>query len=158
MIRIALPLMLTALFVVAGCQKSGNVQAPKGTDAAANVDFSKQWPKDAVAQLTEEQRQYLLGQALVGIRGVEWLHSQEVLVSLGRDAVPSLIALVGSKDSTAAAAGPIPSASFKTLGEVANDTLVLIVQNRSSYRGEMPARTQDGWNKWLAANASTLAK
>jgi hypothetical protein len=121
------------------------------------LDFDKLWPKDEVAKLTPEQRQRLLDQALAGLKGNNWLHAQDVLISLGRDAGPGLMDLVGSKEPSAASEGPIPSAKVKTLGELAHDTLLLIVQNRSSYRGELPGRDQDAWKRWWAANSAVVA-
>ncbi len=156
MIRIALPALLAAL-VAAGCTGRSSASKKEGSDAAQAQEFSSLWPKSDAAALEPEARQRLLEQALVGLKGNDWQHAQDVLIALGRDSVPALIDMVGSKEPTAASAGPIPSAKVKTLGQLANDTLLLIVQNRSSYKGEMPARDQDSWKRWWAENSSRVA-
>jgi hypothetical protein len=155
MIRIALPVLLAVLFVAAGC--GGGANRKEGSEAAQALDFSKLWPKEEVAKLSPEQRQRLLEQALAGLKGTNWQHSQEVLVALGRDSGPGLINLIGSKEPSAASEGPIPSAKVKSVGNLAIDTLMLLVQTRSSYKGEMPARNQDAWKRWWAANSAAVA-
>ncbi|HOX07794.1 MAG TPA: hypothetical protein PK280_15445 [Planctomycetota bacterium] len=156
MIRIALPALLVVLFAAAGCDNAAAAKKKEGSQASQAETFKAMWPRDKVQKLTPEQRQDLLAQALVALKGVNWQHAQDALVSLGRDAGPSLIAMVGSAEPSAASAGPIPSAKVKSVGELAHDTLLLIVQNRSGYRGEMPARTAEAWQAWWTANSSSV--
>lgn len=155
MIRIALSAVLSVLVFAAGC--GGGANRKEGSEAMQALDFSKLWPKEEVANLSPEQRQRLLDQALTGLKGTNWQHAQEVLVALGRDSGPGLINLVGSKEPSAASEGPIPSAKVKSVGALAHDTLMLLVQNRSSYKGEMPARSQDAWKRWWSANSASVA-
>ena len=157
MIRTALPALLIVLCVAAGCDRRSAAAKKEGSEASQAVEFRNLWPQEETAKLTPEQRADLREQALVALKGNNWQHAQDVLVALGADAVPALIDLVGSKERSAASAGPVPSAKVKTMGELANDTLLLIVQNRSSYRGEMPARNQDAWRRWWADNATRVA-
>jgi hypothetical protein len=155
MIRIVLPALLVAFFAASGCAKSSAKK--EASDSAQAVEFKDLWPQEDVAKLSAEQRRDLLDQALVGLRGNNWQHAQDVLVRRGRAAVPALIDLVPSKEPSAASAGPIPNAKVKSLGELAHDTLLLIVQNRSGYRGQMPERSVDAWKRWWSANSAGVA-
>jgi hypothetical protein len=155
MIRIALSVLLVAFFAV-GCRNKSAASRKEGSDASQALEFSSLWPQEEVAKLTPEQRARLLDLALVGLQGNNWQHALDVLISLGSDSVPGLIAMVESKEPTAASKGPVPSAKVKSLGELAHDTLLLIVQNRSSYKGEMPARSQDAWQRWWADHSAQV--
>ena len=159
MIRIALPALLIALLAAAGCWGRSGSEPSKsvGADAAKALDLDKLWPQEQVAKLAPDQRQQLLEQSLAGLKGNNWRSAQDVLISLGRDSGPPLIDLVSSQEPSAASEGPIPSAKVKTLGELAHDTLLLLVQNRSPYRGELPARDPDAWKRWWAANSASVA-
>lgn len=159
MIRIALPALLIALLAAAGCG-GGSASDPSrsvGADAVKALDLDRLWPQERIAKLTPEQRQQLLEQALAGLKGNNWRSAQDTLVSLGRESGAPLIDLVGSQELSAASDGPIPSAKVKTVGELAHDTLLLLVQNRSTYRGELPGRDPDAWKRWWAANFTSVA-
>lgn len=158
MIRSALLVCGMVLVTVAAGCRSGSLTAggAKGPETAGvgAIDFDNIWPKEEVAKLTDEQRERLLTLALVGLKGVNWQHAREVLIALGRPAVAPLIAMVGSKELSASAAGTLPASPVRTVGELAHDTLLMIIDGRTGYRGEMPPRDAEAWRRWWAANNS----
>jgi hypothetical protein len=132
--------------------RSGQVQG-------LNIDFDKLWPKEEVAALTPAQRVKLLELALAGLKGNNWEHARDVLIVLGKDSAPPLIAQVESPELTAAAAAPIPvvvRSQVKTLGELSHDVLLQMVEYHSDYRGQLPVRERSAWEAWWARNGAGL--
>ena len=122
---------------------------------AQPVDFAKLWPKEEVAKLSAGDRKQLLELALVGLEGNNWQHARDVLIALSPDSVQPLIDLVANDKPSAASYSPAPPETrVKTIGEVAHDVLLEILVYRSNYRGELPARSQEAWKRWWAANGA----
>ena len=150
-----------ALFA-AGCGGPRTTRKPRDrgpTPEAGKIegiDFSRYWPRDEVLKLTPAERAKLLELALAGMRGTNWAHAGDVLVALGKDAVPALIQQVESSEETAAAAGPLPVTRVKTLGELSHDVLLRSVQYHSNYKGQLPARKRAAWEEWWKANGAKL--
>jgi hypothetical protein len=149
----------------AGCAPSTTTptKAKRGGPAPGpvveGIDFNRYWPRAEVVKLTDEQRAELLGLALTGLKGSNWDHAHDVLVSLGEYAIPSLIAQVESPELTQAGAAPVPvvlSSQVKTLGELSHDILLEIVQYHSEYKGQLPARTTAAWEAWWKQNEASF--
>ena len=161
MTRTVLFAMVVALAVAAlGCGKKPAAPVDSGKPSATipgAIDFEKLWPKEEVAKLTPDQRARLLELALVGLKGNNWQHAREVLVALGKDAIAPLINLVDSEEPSAAAGTqPLTVMKVKAVGELAHDTLLELVRYRSSYKGALPLRNKDAWNRWWTDNRSSL--
>jgi hypothetical protein len=121
------------------------------------IDFNRYWPRAEVVKLSDEERATLLELALVGIRGSNWDHARDVLVSLGEHAIPALVAQVEAPEATHAGAAPVPvvlGSGVKTLGELSHDVLLEIVQYHSEYKGQLPVRSKDAWEAWWKQNAA----
>jgi len=163
-----LSVFATSLAVLAaGCGKKGAGKPSRrrgrkvavGRVDATGIDFDRYWPREEVEKLSPEQSAKLLELALAGLKGNNWEHASDVLVALGKQAMPSLIKQVESNEPTAAAAAPLPvvvNAGVKTLGQVSHDVLLEIVEYHSNYKGRLPARNTVAWEGWWKKNEAGL--
>ncbi len=153
--------------LAAGCGEKGakkprkkrGRKAPVRRVDATGIDFDRYWPREEVAKLTTKQRATLLELALKGLKGNNWEHARDVLVALGKEAMPSLMKQVESTEATAAAAAPLPvvvNSGVKTLGQVSHDVLLQIVEYHSNYKGHLPARNTVAWEAWWKKNEAGL--
>lgn len=152
--------------VASGCGRSRS-RAPRSSEKVRitrggeglGIDFDRYWPRAKVDKLSPEQRAKLLELALVSLKGNNWEHARDVLVSLGRDSFSPLIAQVESDDLTAAASAPFPvvnRSGVKTLGQLSHDVLLEIVEYHTNFKGQLPVRSNVAWAKWWEQNKSGL--
>ena len=162
MSRNVLPVTVMALALVAGCgfgRRSSRTRRPQESARVASIsgiDIDRYWPREEVVNLSPEDRAKLLELGLAGLKGNNWQLAKDTLVSLGKESVPDLIQLLSSAAPTAAAAGPLPVTRVKTLGELAGDTLLEIVQYHSNYVGQLPPCDQAAWAAWWDQHGAGL--
>lgn len=164
MSRTASYLILFAAFalVASGCRTRGPRAPRPGRGSVGRrgpvtgIDFDRYWPHEEVVKLTSTERAKLLELALAGMKGNNWAHAGDVLVALGKGALPALIKQVDSSEATAAASGPLPVTDTKTIGELSHDILLRSVQYHSNYKGQLPVRKKAAWEEWWKQNQASL--
>ncbi|HLX63980.1 MAG TPA: hypothetical protein VKX17_22095 [Planctomycetota bacterium] len=90
-----------------------------------------------------------------------WRDAQALLISAGKAAVPHLIDALSRSDDAYNLEGHTKadlgraSRTF-TIGEVCAELLANIVENHSSYNGEVPALSQAAWRDWWNKNGASV--